>query len=759
MRVIEFEGRRIEVPPDFTDEDVSRILASPPTAQITVNPQSAAPPPGPGVGASPAADQALRDAPAPSQTVRAGVQGAGRGLAELAGMPFDLSNAAANILLTGADKTSQFFGGPEMPFRFGSVSDKLAQGASDVAGMFGVETMDPAQMNRPERVSYNVNRFGAQAAPTAGLLATAAVPRAAQVAAGSTPRVGDPLLRPYFGENVGRTLTGDAAAAAGAGGAISAVQDPAMPKAVQDSPLAHFLASLAGGAAGVTGAETVRATAGAAKRAAGAPVGLNIERNINADPFTGAPVTKRAADVAAESVRNEAADAPTAAAFLRANQPQMAGLTDGPTPLQMTEDPGLARLDKMIGQRQGGQELARQQRVQSSIRDKVDEAVPPGAKPDALQSFGTTREADLIATRDAEALPLLQKAEASNVTVDSIPVAALIENKLTEVKRPPVKNGLTEARKLLNKPGSDELDTSVRGLYESRKAINDVIEGRGDNPTGRFAQRELLDVRDALDAALVKASPEFGEYLTKYRAGSEPLNKLRDSDAMTLATKADADKAVHAVMSQPHRSGRLLNELIDLTDGNPDARNGLKAAVHSYIVDKATTTATEKMRPGDKRGPVSGAKLTDIFSEHERELSRIFNPDEMNGLRVGHKALKLIDVERLRVGTGSDTAEKIQVIDQWLKTPLGKGLDAALRLKFGMLRGGGMVAILRRQMAGVTSAVADDAARLVERSRQDPDLLLLLLGRKVPVASPAWNAKLNKYLAAAEGAREMTDGD
>src|SRR5690606_3586521 len=76
----------------------------------------------------------------------------------------------------------------------------------------------------------------------------------------------------------------------------------------------------------------------------------------------------------------------------------------------------------------------------------------------------------------------------------------------------------------------DTLDTSVAGLYEARKWINDIIEGRGENSTGRYAARELVEVRAELDKALGDAAPDFGTYLAKYREGSAPLDVFKESD-------------------------------------------------------------------------------------------------------------------------------------------------------------------------------------------------------------------------------------
>lgn len=267
-------------------------------------------------------------------------------------------------------------------------------------------------------------------------------------------------------------------------------------------------------------------------------------------------------------------------------------------------------------------------------------------------------------------------------------------------------------------------------------------------------QREVGDMTRRAARGERLAGEFAGEVKTAERGLKQTQDQI-DKGAFGLVLNSDPDKAVAAVMSQTNRSGKLLDELIRVTEADPQARNGLKAAVRDYLVDKATTGATEKLKPGDRRGPVSQAKLAGIFKEHEKELARVFNPEEMNTLRAGHRALELANIERLRVSSGSDTAEKTSLVNQFLGTGIGKTVEAALRLKYGMLKAGGVISTARRLTSGVTGGPnPDDVVRLVERAAVDPELMTLLLGRKIPVASPAWNAKMQQLLSAGEGARD-----
>lgn len=263
----------------------------------------------------------------------------------------------------------------------------------------------------------------------------------------------------------------------------------------------------------------------------------------------------------------------------------------------------------------------------------------------------------------------------------------------------------------------------------------------------RLADGLTTDVRNA-EQNLQRVARESGRSVAQ-------VQSQIDKGALGLVMDADPDKTVAAIMNNKTRSGQMMDELIRLTDNNERARNGLKAAVRDYLTDKATNTANEKLPPGDNRGPVSFAKLSNIFGEHEAELARIFTPDEMNTLRAGHKALALANTERVRVTTGSDTKEKLagNYLEQVMKTPLGKGIDAALRLKYGMLTGGGMVATARRYASGAGSKTASEAADLIKRAAFDPELMALLLERKLKIG-PEWNNAVRKFLLADVAVKE-----
>lgn len=74
----------------------------------------------------------------------------------------------------------------------------------------------------------------------------------------------------------------------------------------------------------------------------------------------------------------------------------------------------------------------------------------------------------------------------------------------------------------------DQTGDSVGGLYNVRKYIGDLLNGRaaGDDASARAASRELIQMRDMVDENLAARAPSFPEYLDAYRNASKPINRM-----------------------------------------------------------------------------------------------------------------------------------------------------------------------------------------------------------------------------------------
>lgn len=298
-----------------------------------------------------------------------------------------------------------------------------------------------------------------------------------------------------------------------------------------------------------------------------------------------------------------------------------------------------------------------------------------------------------------------------------------------------------------------------RNNYGSQLDAAPGFGGEVDGMITRAAKGERIS--DGLAQQIKAAQAKLKE--TERAAGKSEKNveDRINKGALGAVLDSDPDKAVSAIMSDGNKSARRLEELVSLTKNDPEARAGLKAAVRDYLVDKSTTTATEKLPAGDSRGPLSFAKTQKIFQEHEAQLANVFSPEEMNSLRVVHKALEVQNLERVRVRSGSDSVEKLMDsnAEKFLATPMGQATEAVIRLKFGMLKGGGIVSIARRYAAGLTPEDGQRAHDLLKRAAFDPDLAMILATRKIKPGMPEYNATIQRALASSAGAQAAIEKD
>lgn len=964
-RVIQFEGRRVSLPDDATDDEVAQALggsAAVPSAAVSSAPQAAASQPRiPEFATSPAGQTPLADTQtqdgmaARRRALQIGVQGQGTGLAEMYMFPFDLAAGAQNILVKGINAAA----GTNIPMAT-PASGMVREGASRIIGAAGVPAIADENMTPQEKLAYNINRFGGQGAGAIPALVKAAASRAAQFAAGSAPKWFDSFLKPYMGETPGRTIAGDAAAAAGAGTAKFGA-DEYMPNEVGGydiRPIKDTLAPIIGGVGGVTALNASEALVRGIASAAGRPFGTNIEKSVNVDPETGRAFTKNEVDKVSDVVRKAAAYAPEASADrIKSNRAELRLLDPRapmPSPAALAEDPGLAGLEGVIARRNPGPATARQREFASGVRDSIDRVTPQdgdtgalvdrirkiadeqiaiadnrvgtlerrgqrvqdirhgdagdvapyrgrgpeasayldeqivGARPDsksgvpgtgylgaraeknrlynegvpadtpvdlsgagaAARNVRTAAEAvpESIRTTVAEDLTNLgpttygtaketrqalsaaeQRARASGDFEMSDKLRAVREPVQAEMNRanPAAEKNYRENFAPTYRPGpGDEAAKFTRGIDrdptrsttppsqtagrfiqggqpEKADALRRMIEGAADPAAAQVSAREYLlsdlassgaldpktevlrpdrvrqwqqrygsalDVVPGFKAEIneLAARAQRGEKLTgaiadQVRAAKRNLKVTEDQidkGAFGMVMRADPDKTVMAVMDDKYGSGKKMSELVAATSGDTQARKGLKVAVRDYLVDRATNEAPEKLKPGDRRDPVSPAKFSKIFDKYEKAMAEVYSPEDMNILRAGNRALDLAGVEKVRVSSGSDTAEK-SIVDKALNTAVGKAADLALRFRYGVLATGGMIASARRTASGGAFTADSDAAvqKLLQRATVDPELMGLLLGRKIPVGSPHWNAQLNRLMGYAEGARATGPDD
>jgi hypothetical protein len=220
-----------------------------------------------------------------------------------------------------------------------------------------------------------------------------------------------------------------------------------------------------------------------------------------------------------------------------AQNPQVQQLTDpilgrAPTLAEATLDPGIAQLQRM--QATKSPEVAN---ALYGARVAANEG-----RVAALQPFAGTpaaREAAMAGIESAENAAYGKVRQATGVNV--APVVQKIEAVLAgpEGKRAAVRSAMNDVRRALYVDGQEgTLETSANQLLGARGVIQDLIAGGGENQSGRLAQRELLDIRKALDDAIAERAPEMTVALDARRLGMRPVNEMDTvSELIQRATK------------------------------------------------------------------------------------------------------------------------------------------------------------------------------------------------------------------------------
>jgi hypothetical protein len=148
-----------------------------------------------------------------------------------------------------------------------------------------------------------------------------------------------------------------------------------------------------------------------------------------------------------------------------------------------------------------------------------------------------------------------------------------------------------------------------------------------------------------------------------------------------------------------------------------------------------------------------------MFQKHEKTLAKVYSPEEMNALRQAHKLMNAESKLDVRATAGSNTADKVFAAQNQSFEQGKRLLEAALSVRYGVLVGGGM--IRKINMFLQTFPDRDKAIRDVLFEMQfNPELAKHLLTRPIKeIDTKPWNAKLNRLLAYATGAREAGEGD
>lgn len=237
-----------------------------------------------------------------------------------------------------------------------------------------------------------------------------------------------------------------------------------------------------------------------------------------------------------------------------------------------------------------------------------------------------------------------------------------------------------------------------------------------------------------------KASDAAKANLAEMKKGLKATRAEIDNSVAGTLLKKDPRDVAGELLSGGYGAEKKAAEIKALLGKDEQAVRGWKAAVAEVLTDRVTGTkqAGENME-------VQYARLANEFKNNEATLKHVFDPEEMNVLRQGHKLLSYFKEAEKRATVGSNTADKVGNIPSWAQL--------AVRHIYGDLRGGGIV----KRFKLLLSILPNDqqsVAAITQQTWFDPGLTayLLELPLKGQNATP-YNVTLKRALALASAGR------
>jgi hypothetical protein len=300
-------------------------------------------------------------------------------------------------------------------------------------------------------------------------------------------------------------------------------------------------------------------------------------------------------------------------------------------------------------------------------------------------------------------------------------------------------------------------------------AKSNVLNGNGELRYDRMRQwardrQAVIDqfpaLRQRVDQELARA--DQGGRLSRQLAmdvqyAQQNLGMTEDTlrrSALQHAIGNDPENTIASIMGSGDPAKKM-GDLVARLSGDQKATDGLKAAVRDWITGRASTTGKNVGFPDTEK--FSRAALDRLFAKHEQTLAKVYTPEEMNSLRQAHKLLDVAANLDVKVTGGSDTFQNFLSAAKDTSSKRWRMIEAATKAHYGVLKGGGVTRTLRlfADAIGSMSTKTQDVEHILTDLWFNPDLAQHLLTRNVKeIGTPAWNARLNKLLAAASGNRQ-----
>lgn len=205
-----------------------------------------------------------------------------------------------------------------------------------------------------------------------------------------------------------------------------------------------------------------------------------------------------------------------------------------PTLVEATQNPTVAQLEKTLANRNPNFRTDLGTRAAEQNIARWDELG---------RVTGTTDDiAAAELAREAKAIPILDSAMSKAKTPDTqalVDVVDMLAGGATRL-RSNASGALADVRSKI------AASRNASDLYAVRLEIDDMLSGRvgSDMKGAKYASKELLAVKGALDEALNKATNgRFGKYLEAYTEGSKPVNRMEAAQKFAGKFEAAAPDA------------------------------------------------------------------------------------------------------------------------------------------------------------------------------------------------------------------------
>jgi hypothetical protein len=236
------------------------------------------------------------------------------------------------------------------------------------------------------------------------------------------------------------------------------------------------------------------------------------------------------------------------------------------TPAEKTNLPSLKSQQRALSNLPQSSDLmddfyrGRGEKVSAAVGRELDTIAPElggDASGVAARDAAGNIVSKMTAQRASQAKPLYEAAFKSSKRVDVKPVVSYINEEIKSGARGSIRSTLEKAREVLYVPGTNKIDTSVRGLHNAKMEIDNMIsKASTDSSVGSVAKAKLVQVKESLVKQIELSSDDYAKARGLYADVSPGIDKVREGMIGVLSELKD-DNLYKAgrIMLDPSRAG------------------------------------------------------------------------------------------------------------------------------------------------------------------------------------------------------------